>query len=296
LVVDANHGRFRGTRRVTQLAAGGADEPKLPGTHFPGFEVIPADPKAGLIIVHGIAEHGGRYRHVAAALAGSGIASFVYDQRGHGLHPGVRTHVDDFELFAEDVQTVAAAVQSRYPSLPLFVWGHSMGSVIVTLAAVHGMNWTRGVITSGCALDALPSLTGLRGLGLRLAVALLPRLRIDIGTDATKLTQVEEAQRQHMSDPLVPRSASLRLLHGFASACHKCKDNLTRIKLPWLAIHGTADRVCPVTGSQQLISGLAGSDKQLVLYPGLLHEPHNEDDAARTAMFSLMSTWILSRI
>lgn len=268
----------------------------LPGTNFPGFEVVPAEARAGLIIVHGIAEHGGRYRHVAAALAKSGIACFVYDQRGHGLNPGVRTHVDDFELYAQDVQTVAAALRLRFPSLPLFVWGHSMGSVIVTLAAIHGMNWTRGVITSGCALDALPSLTGLRGFGLRLAVALLPRLRIDIGTDATKLTRVEQAQREHMSDPLVPRNASLRLLHGFASACHTCKDNLSCITLPWLAIHGTDDKVCPVTGSQHLISGLAASDKQLVLYPGLLHEPHNEHDAARTAMFELMSTWMLARV
>jgi alpha-beta hydrolase superfamily lysophospholipase len=280
---------------VTQRAPTGGVQPTLAGTSFPGFELVPAEARAGLIIVHGIGEHGGRYRHVAAALAADGIASFVYDQRGHGLHPGVRTHVDDFEYFAHDVQTVAAAVRGRFPSLPLFVWGHSMGSVIVTLAAVQGMAWTRGVITSGCALDALPSLTGLRGMALQLAVTLLPRLRISLGVDATQLTRVEEAQRKHMSDPLVPRSASLRLLHGFASACHKCKDNLTRIDLPWLAIHGTADKICPVTGSQKLISGLAATDKQLVLYPGLLHEPHNEHDAARTAMFDLMSSWILSR-
>jgi alpha-beta hydrolase superfamily lysophospholipase len=267
----------------------------LPGTPFPGFEVIPPDARAGMIIVHGIAEHGGRYRHVAAALARSGIASFVYDQRGHGFYPGTRTHVDDFEDFARDLQGVAAAVRGRMPALPLFVWGHSMGSVIVTLAAVNGMNWPRGVITSGCALDALPSLEGLRGVGLRLAVALVPRLRIDLRVDATQLTRVEEAQREHMSDPLVPRSASLRLLHGFAAACHKCKDNLPRVSLPWLAIHGTADKVCPVSGSEQLIAALAAPDKQLVLYPGLLHEPHNEHDAARTTMFNHMSSWMLER-
>jgi alpha-beta hydrolase superfamily lysophospholipase len=270
-------------------------QPGLPGTTFPGFEVIPANARAGLIVVHGIAEHGGRYRHVAAALATSGIASFVYDQRGHGFHPGTRTHVDDFEDFARDLERVAAAVRGRFPALPLFVWGHSIGSVIVTLAAVNGMSWPRGVITSGCALDALPSLEGLRGVALRLAVTLLPRLRIDLRVDATQLTRVEEAQREHMSDPLVPRSASLRLLHGFAAACHKCKANLPRIALPWLAIHGTDDKVCPVSGSQQLIMALAASDKQLVLYPGLLHEPHNEHDAARTTMFDLMSSWMLAR-
>jgi alpha-beta hydrolase superfamily lysophospholipase len=267
----------------------------LPGTSFPGFEVVPAAARAGLIYVHGIAEHSDRYHHVAAALARSGIGSFVYDQRAHGRSPGTRAHVADFRLFAHDLQSVAAAIRARFPALPLFVWGHSMGSVVVTLAAVQGMTWARGIITSGCALDALPTLEGLRGLGLRIAVTLLPRLRINLRVDATRLTQVEEIQRQHMSDPLVPRSASLRLLYGFAEACQTCKANLAQLNLPWLAIHGAADQVCPVSGSRRLIAGMAASDKQLVIYPGLLHEPHNEHEAARTAMFELMSNWILAR-
>jgi alpha-beta hydrolase superfamily lysophospholipase len=268
----------------------------LPGTSFPGFEVVPAAARAGLIFVHGIAEHGGRYRHVAAALAQRGIGSFVYDQRGHGRSPGTRAHIEDFRTFAHDLQSVAAATRARFPGMPLFVWGHSMGSVIVTLAAVHGMSWASGVITSGCALDALPTLEGLRGLGLRIAVTLVPRLRIDLRVDATRLTQVEKLQREHMNDPLVPRSASLRLLHGFAEACQTCKSSLAQLNLPWLAIHGEADQVCPVSGSRRLIAGLAAADKQLVLYPGLLHEPHNEEEAARNVMFELMSSWMLARI
>ena len=268
----------------------------LPGTSFPGFEVVPAAARAGLIFVHGIAEHGDRYRHVAAALAHNGIASFVYDQQGHGRSPGTRAHVADFRAFAHDLQSVAAATRARYPGLPLFVWGHSMGSVVVTLAAVDGMSWARGAITSGCALDALPNLEGLRGMGLRIAATLMPRLRIDLRVDAARLTHVEQAQREHMDDPLVSRSASLRLLHGFAEACKTCKIHLARLTLPWLAIHGEADQVCPVSGSKRLIAGLGTADKQLVLYPGLLHEPHHEDEAARAAMFNLMSTWILARV
>jgi len=57
------------------------------GTPFPGFEVVPKAAKAALIVVHGIAEHADRYRHVAEALAAEGIACFVYDQRGHGNFP-----------------------------------------------------------------------------------------------------------------------------------------------------------------------------------------------------------------
>ncbi len=259
---------------------------------FPGYEVVPEGARAGLIIVHGIAEHGGRYHHVAEALAAKGIACFVYDQRGHGESPGVRTHVEDFADFANDVDSVGAAVRLRFAVLPLFVWGHSMGSIVVTLAAIRGLPWARGVITTGCALDALPKLDGAAGYAMRFAAAIAPRLRINLRIDASALMQDQELQREHMSDPLVPHSASLRLLYGFALACKNCRANAARIHLPWLAVHGEADSVCPPSGSRALIDAIASRDKQLVTYPGLLHEVHNEGE--RAALFDLMSRWMLA--
>lgn len=264
------------------------------GTRFPGYEVVPRDAKAGLIIVHGIAEHGARYRHVAQALARKNIATFVYDQRGHGESPGTRAHIGDFAEFAADLKLIGESVQQRFAELPLFVWGHSMGSVVVLLAAPD-LVWARGFITTGCALDAMPKLDGLAGAVLRMASALAPRLRISLGIDATALMQDPEEQRRHMSDPLVPRTASLRLLYGFAAACRVCRVNAPKITLPWLAVHGEADKVCPISGSRTLIDTLGSRDKQLVIYPKLLHEVHNEDEAARTALFDLMSGWILER-
>jgi alpha-beta hydrolase superfamily lysophospholipase len=264
------------------------------GTRFPGFEFVPQGAKAGLIIVHGIAEHGARYRHAAAALSQRNIAGFVYDQRGHGMSPGSRAHIGDFADFAADLALIGGNVQQRFPEMPLFVWGHSMGSVVVLLAA-QNLAWVRGVILTGCALDAMPKLDGVAGALLRIASALAPRLRISLRIDASVLTQVPEEQQRHMSDPLVPRTASLRLLYGFARACGTCRANAPNITLPLLAVHGEADAVCPVSGSRTLIDRLGSRDKQLVTYPNLLHEVHNEDESARTALFDLMSRWILER-
>jgi alpha-beta hydrolase superfamily lysophospholipase len=98
-----------------------------------------------------------------------------------------------------------------------------------------------------------------------------------------------------MSDPLVPRTASLRLLYGFALACRRCHAQARKITLPWLAVHGEADRVCPVSGSRALVAALGSHDKQLITYPGLLHEVHNEDEPSRTALFAQMTAWILER-
>ena len=265
-----------------------------PVSTFPGFEVVPRGAKAGLVIVHGIAEHSARYRHAAEALAGRNIACFVYDQRGHGQSPGTRTHVSEFTDFAADLKLFGANVRQRFPELPLFVWGHSMGSVVVLLAA-GDLAWARGFITTGCALDAMPKLDGAAGALLRMAAALAPRLRISLGIDGTALTQVVEEQRRHMDDPLVPRTASLGLLYGFARACRASRANAPKITLPWLAVHGEADKVCPISGSRALIDTLGSRDKQLVTYPNLLHEVHNEDETSRAVLFDLMSSWILER-
>ena len=261
----------------------------------PGYETVRPGAKAGLIVVHGIAEHGARYRHAAAALAANGIASFVYDQRGHGENPGTRAHVEDFADFAGDLQLIGEHVRERFPKLPLFVWGHSMGSIVLVLAATRGLSWARGAITTGCALDAMPKLDGIAGSLLRMASSWAPRLRISLRIDSTALTRVLEEQRRHMSDPLIPRTASLRLLYGFALACRTCRTNAAQITLPWLAVHGEADKVCPVSGSKSLIGSLGSRDKQLVTYAQLLHEVHNENEPARAALFDLMSRWILER-
>lgn len=265
------------------------------GTRFPGYEVVPRAAQAGVIVVHGIAEHGARYRHAAAALAEKDIASFVYDQRGHGESPGARAHVADFADFARDLDLIGENVHQRFPTLPLFVWGHSMGSIVVMLAAISELPWARGVITTGCALDAMPRLEGIVGALLRTASTLAPRLRLSLRIDATALTQVLEEQRRHQSDPLVSRSATLRLLYGFALACRTCRANAAKINLPWLAVHGEADKVCPISGSRLLIESISSPDKQLVTYPSLLHEVHNEDARSRALLFALMARWILER-
>ncbi len=266
----------------------------LIGTRFQGFESLPRGARAGLVIVHGIAEHSARYRHAADALAERNIASFVYDQRGHGMSPGTRTHIGNFTDFAADLRLIGENLQRKFPELPLFVWGHSMGSIVALLAA-RDLAWARGLITTGCALDAMPNLDGVAGAVLRMASALAPRVRIGLRIDASALTQVLEEQRRHSSDPLVPRTASLRLLYGFAQACRASRAQAPKITLPWLAVHGEADKVCPISGSRTLIDILGSSDKQLVTYPNLLHEVHNEDETSRSALFDLMARWMLER-
>jgi lysophospholipase len=243
--------------------------------------------------VHGLAEHSARYSDIASTFAARGISSFVYDQRGHGKQPGVRTHVPRFDDFVADLHTVGRAIHTRFPQLPLHVWGHSMGTIVAILAAVQSDPWLRGVITSSNSLEIFRrGLNPLNGF-FRIASRIAPRIRIPLGLDGTKISSDTEVQRAYMSDPLIARTASLRLIVEFAAACERARAQAAQLKLPWLVIHGEQDEIAPPEGSRVLFGLLGAVDKKLVVYPGARHEVHNEREPDRTAMLNLIADWIL---
>ena len=61
-------------------------------------------PRALVLMIHGIAEHSGRYEEVGAHLAAAGIGAIAIDQRGHGTTEGSKGHVETFEGFLDDVE------------------------------------------------------------------------------------------------------------------------------------------------------------------------------------------------
>jgi alpha-beta hydrolase superfamily lysophospholipase len=260
-----------------------------------GFECLATQPRAALLIVHGLAEYAERYRTLAATLAERGISCFAHDQRGHGSRPGTRTHVERFDDFVDDLNLAAESLRRRSPELPLFVWGHSMGSIVTIGAVLTARHRWRGAITSSNSLEVFRRGPDPLNPLFRLASRVLPRIRVPLGLDARKISTDEAVQRAYADDPLIPPTASLRLIVEFAAACARCRDEASQLTLPWLVVHGEADAIAPVQGARVLFGALRSQDKQLVIYPGLRHEVHNERPAERAKFIDLLSGWILQR-
>lgn len=267
---------------------------QLLSTPFPGFAAPAREARASLIIVHGLAEYAGRYLDIAQTLSTQGVSCFAYDQIGHGDRPGVCTHVSRFDEYVDELLRVIEAVRSHSPA-PLFVWGHSMGSVVATLAAARAPERLAGVITSSSSLEIFRrGVTPLNPF-FRAASVLVPRVRIPLGLDARKISSDESVQRAYASDPKIPPTASLRLIVEFARACERCREIAPTLRAPWLVIHGEEDRIAPAPGSQALFDALGSTDKQLRSYAGLRHEVHNELPDGRKQMLALMTDWIAQR-
>src|SRR5215831_15844207 len=127
---------------------------------------VPQDSQALLVIVHGMAEYGGRYAGPIEFFNSRGLGCVTFDLRGHGKSPRSEMERGDVESFGDFVAEAAAVIdgaRAKYPQLKLFVWGHSMGAIVATLAvsrlASQGPGKVRGVITSGAPIAAFDSLS-----------------------------------------------------------------------------------------------------------------------------------------
>ena len=244
------------------------------------------DLRAGLLLIHGVGEHGARYDAFARRLAGRGIHVFGFDHRGHGRSGGPRVHVDRWDRYLADARELARHVASSVEDAPLFVYGHSMGALICLGLAIEagyaavgsghstGTPTVRGWIVSGTGIQptgiAKPHLVAIA----RLLSGVLPRMSLDLGIAAEALSHDPEVVSAYSADPLVQKRATVRWGAEALDAIEFIKQNAGAISDPLLVIHGEDDPLARAEGSRWLADAVPGA--ALKIYAGALHEPHND--------------------
>ena len=109
--------------------------------------------RAVVVISHGIGEHIGRYGHVAARLVEAGYAVYGLDHRGHGQSEGVRAYYETFDLPVENLKQYIDSVKAEQPNKALFLYGHSLGSLIALAYTLKYQSELAGLIISGTPLE-----------------------------------------------------------------------------------------------------------------------------------------------
>lgn len=252
------------------------------------------EPKAAMVIVHGYAEHSGRYGHVGAYLAAKGYAVGTYDLRGHGRSDGKRTFIRQFDEHLQDLRAFLNRVPQVIPDKPVFLFGHSLGGAIAVLYAITHQPTLQGLLLSGAALkiseDISPLLQKLSGI-IGTLFPTLPTIKLDSGW----LCRSPEVVRQYDSDPLVYRKGTLAGTGlEILRATEHIQAKMEAVQLPLLILHGGADRVTDPQGSRQLYERAQAADKTLNIYDGLYHELVNEPEQA--TVLQEMTAWMDQRI
>jgi alpha-beta hydrolase superfamily lysophospholipase len=257
----------------------GKFEPR-PGVYLHEQRWTPAEPFKGLvIIVHGLAEHCGRYAHVAEFLARNGYAVWAFDLYAHGQSQGERAYIEAFDNFLDDLQFFLQRAVQTAGDRDVFLLGHSLGSSIVIKYLIdRPLQGLRGAVLTGTFIMAGESVPPILEKVVNLLAMLAPRLPV-IKLDGDTISRDPEIVTEYNTDPLNFRS-KLAAHTGaeINQTLHYLQQNLNKITSPLLILQGGADRLVNPAGSKLLYEQAASKDKTLKVYEGLYHEILNEPE------------------
>ena len=230
--------------------------------------------RAAILLLHGIAEHTGRYEHVGDRLAEAGFDVIGIDLRGYGRSGGRRGHVDSWSQFSDDVEDQLAEIRTL--GLPTIILAHSMGGLIAIRYLVDGRPKPDLLVLSGPALGADIS------SHLRIVAPILSRLlptyeiKEEEG-DPSFLSTDPKVGEVFYADPLRVPFPTARLGAELMNAIDGARDGIDSITMPTLVQHGGDDKLVPTEFSEILETR---PNVKRIVYPGLRHEIYNEPDGA----------------
>lgn len=245
---------------------------------------VPDDPQRGILIVHGLGEHSGRWDHVAAFFVERGYAVSSFDLRGHGESEGVRAYANSFDDFIDDVAGIVTSGLVR-TDLPWVLYGHSLGGLISAYYLAGDGPHPNAAVLSAPALGA--DVPGALRVAAQLLGRVTPKWAMTNSIKGEQLSRDEAVGEAYFADPLVYTKATTRLGMELFAAQDRSRDVMMAIDTPTLVIHGGDDALVPPSASAPL-AAVESVDRKV--YPGLRHEMHNEPEQVQ--VLSEVSAWI----
>jgi len=247
-------------------------------------------PKAVVVIVHGLAEHLGRYDLVARELNEAGCSVYRFDNQGHGRSGGERGYLNDFQSFIDDADILVEKARQENPGLPVFMLGHSMGGFITAAYGVKYPGKLKGQVLSGAAVTLLPLFEAFKEIDFEKE----PRVKVPnalsdlICRDKAVVTAYDD-------DPLVLKETCQKLLgEVFINGANWLVGKLSEYAYPCLILHGEDDQIVTPEASRYMAGHIASTDKVLKMYPGFYHEILNE--FGREEVVADITEWIWARL
>lgn len=251
------------------------------------------DARALISLVHGIGEHSGRYAHVGKAFAEAGFAMAGFDLRGHGKSGGPRGHIPSFDAFMDDIEGFQKQLDERFPGLPRFLYGHSLGGILVLNYALRRKPDFVGVISTAAGLRTALEEQKVKVAMARVLGTLLPSVAIPTSLDVTTLSRNKEVVDKYVNDPLVHDKMTLGFGKIMLSVLPWTFEHAHEFSLPLLIMHGTDDRLGYPRGSEEFASYVK-QKCTLKLWDGLYHELHNEPE--QKEVFAFMIDWLNTQL
>jgi len=247
-------------------------------------------PRAIILIAHGLGEHINRYTNLVNEVVPRGYAVYGVDHQGHGKSEGTRCYVDRFQTYLDDLKTFYDILRRESPGSKIVMLGHSMGGLIATAYAEQHQQDLCCMVVSAPLLKAGDSVAPATIAMARVLSAITPKLGVQ-ALDSVYLCHDKAVVEAYDKDPLVFRGKiTARLGSEMFTTMTKVEQGIPSITLPLLIMQGTDDKLVNQEGAKMLYAKAGSSDKTLILYEGFYHEIFNEPDRSR--VFADLNPWL----
>jgi alpha-beta hydrolase superfamily lysophospholipase len=246
-------------------------------------------PKFAMILVHGLGEHCNRYKgDFSEFFTSHGAVIYTFDLPGHGKSGGKRGHIRQYEDLNTIISGLLTRIKKDYPSLPVFIYGHSLGGLISSVFLLEKQPTIQGAILSAPALDVENPLPPLKIALAKMMNKVFPAITLDNGLERDKLSKDKDVVDRYNSDPLVHGLASARLGAFIIDKGKYVLDNAQLLSKPALIMVGADEAIV----SKSAIDSFCESSKLCTkkIWEGMYHEIHNEKD--KQAVFQYTLDWM----
>ena len=245
-----------------------------------------------VLLVHGLAEHAGRYDHLARRLNNWGFAVRGYDQYGHGESSGVRGGLPHEQRLLDDLADVLDSTRARMdPATPLILFGHSLGGLVAARFVSLQPGSVDGLVLSSPALD--PGLGFWQKLLLAVLLRLAPDLCVRNGLDPRLISHDAAVVRAYQQDPLIHDRISGRLAHFIVKAGAATRALAAQWRVPTLLLYAGDDHLVSPAGSRDFAAAAPAGVVTAHCFEGAYHEIFNELE--REPVFEQLKRWLDAR-
>jgi len=258
----------------------------------------PASSIRGIVFLcHGFGEHLGWYGGLATALMERGLLVVGHDHQGHGKSEGPRAYAVSMEHVEQDILRHCGFLKSRYPAVPIFIYGHSMGGMLAVSLVIRNPAFFKGMVLEGPLILPDPAqVTPVRLLLGKMACSLIPEMQLE-KIRVEQVTSDKETQEKLSRDKLRWMGGTkLGVAVAFVRCLEAIHTQMSSVTLPFLVLHGGNDSLCMLAGSHLLINQSSSENKRLKVFPTASHHLIIEERKVREAAVGETVSWIVEQL
>lgn len=246
------------------------------------LDVPPGAPAGRVLLIHGYADHLGRFDHVAIDWVERGLAVARFDLRGHGRSEGTRGHVMSVAEYVADARAVLAQLDrepswSGIPSLPV-LFGHSLGALVGAKVALDAADRIAGFASTSPFFAVKQKIHPVQYQAGKLAQKVFPKLRQASRLEGTDMTHDRIAATSYDRDEYHFGHVTTGFFFAALDAQTEVLERAPQMRTPLFCIAAGDDRVVDVAATRSFFERAGSAEKELDVRAGLFHEVLNETD------------------